>query len=109
MEIQLTLFEWITACGEEAQVARPRYEVYIHSYSWKEKKKLKLACFGYHCKFCGRRDHLEVHHKTYLHFGNEQLDELEVGCRWCHRGIHLSIDDWSCGQMTFTLFKPTWR
>jgi hypothetical protein len=57
------------------------------------------------CEECGRREPLELHHRTYTHpcfdwgdhslpiFGLETTDNLVALCRECHRSRHVGPDD----------------
>ena len=36
------------------------------------------------CRLCGADADLEVHHRTYARWGQEQLDDVTVLCRGCH-------------------------
>jgi len=45
---------------------------------------------GYQCqgKDCGSRVRLQVHHKTYVRFGNERMGDLVTLCESCHAKEH---------------------
>jgi 5-methylcytosine-specific restriction endonuclease McrA len=68
--------------------AQRRYRIYMHSPQWDFKRRMALARDGYACKECGSTRRLEVHHLTYIHFGNEKLDEIISLCRVCHEKHH---------------------
>jgi hypothetical protein len=58
------------------------------SNEWYEMRNGAIEHFG-ECNKCGSRDRLTVHHRHYRTFGgNEKLDDLEVLCFDCHKGIH---------------------
>lgn len=69
------------------QFSKEAYDKYIASRAWKNKRTLALERAKNRCERCGFSTWsvtLEVHHKTYEHFGNEPLDDLEVLCEKCH-------------------------
>lgn len=75
---------------------RCKYEGYLQSRRWFEKRRAKLFNANFTCERCGYSvDNnslvdipLDVHHKTYAHFGDEPLTDLEVLCRNCHEKHH---------------------
>jgi len=63
------------------------YKEYINSSKWKLKRKQKLAQAGERCGMCGISkwsSKIDVHHRTYDHFKNEPMEDLEVLCPACH-------------------------
>jgi 5-methylcytosine-specific restriction endonuclease McrA len=79
----------------EEMVRQCKYEGYITSRRWYAKRKLKLIQMDFTCERCGYRSYdedsikkLDVHHKTYDHFGEEPLSDLIVLCRDCHQKEH---------------------
>lgn len=42
---------------------------------------------GYECRTCTSKSDLEVHHRTYERFGNEELGDLVTLCHECHEAI----------------------
>ena len=68
------------------------YYEYIQSEDWNRKRRERLAIDGYKCVVCGRSDvPLQVHHRSYDHLGDEQMDELITVCETCH-GIITDIE-----------------
>ena len=74
---------------------RCKYEGYLLSQAWYEKRKLKLFNSDYTCEKCGYCSYksieerpLDVHHKTYERLGNELPGDLMVLCRKCHGENH---------------------
>ena len=68
------------------------YLEYINSAAWRHKRKAKLESIGWHCERCLLSRYsvkLDVHHKTYEHFKNEPLEDLEVVCKDCHQKADL--------------------
>jgi 5-methylcytosine-specific restriction endonuclease McrA len=41
----------------------------------------------YRCRGCDATENLEVHHRTYAHFGSERPEDLTVLCHECHDAI----------------------
>lgn len=67
---------------------RKKYQLYLRSAKWKSKRKARIFQDSGQCVFCGSRHKLEVHHKTYQRFGNEQLNDLVTLCEACHKKTH---------------------
>ena len=62
------------------------YVDYITSDTWKEKAREVRLRAGYECEECGMGGcELQVHHKHYDSFGNEDLRDLQCLCIACHR------------------------
>lgn len=70
------------------------YNSYLSSPKWKAKRAKVIFRDAGVCQAtrrginCGSRFKLEVHHKTYMHFGNEPLCDLVTLCDECHTLIH---------------------
>ena len=62
------------------------YNRYINSRAWSEKRRQVMARDGNLC-VCGD-EAKEVHHKTYLNVGKENLSELVSLCKDCHDKYH---------------------
>jgi len=44
---------------------------------------------GWRCQFCGRRNNLEVHHRTFRsHLGGDSEENLVTACDDCHMALH---------------------
>lgn len=69
---------------------KKKYKDYLNSTAWKKLRKLKLEQCNC-CEKCGSDFKLQVHHKHYRTFGNEDLGDLEVLCIGCHRKEHPSL------------------
>ena len=76
---------------------RARYEGYLMSQRWADKRQQKLEEENYTCEKCGYNPNwstspiyvpLDVHHLTYDNLGDEPLEDLQVLCRSCHMLIH---------------------
>ncbi|MCD7805594.1 MAG: HNH endonuclease [Oscillospiraceae bacterium] len=71
------------ADGWRFKKGNPEYDRYIHSAAWRQIADRRLEQDNYTCCVCGKPA-TEVHHLTYEHFGNEQLDDLVSLCHRCH-------------------------
>ena len=63
------------------------YPHYLDSPEWKQLRRQVLVRANGRCEKCGALAS-EVHHKTYVHVGNEALEDLVALCSSCHRKIH---------------------
>jgi hypothetical protein len=65
------------------------YDAYIGSDAWRASPARldALRRDQYRCRGCNTTDNLEVHHRTYAHFGHERPEDLTVLCRECHDAI----------------------
>lgn len=59
------------------------YDKYMHSALWRAKAKQRLVLDGNVCQVCGN-EATDVHHLTYDHFRNENMEDLVSLCRDCH-------------------------
>lgn len=64
------------------------YEAYISSAKWRVKRQAALEAAGHRCQVCNGQDDLEVHHRTYDHFGDELPGDVTVLCGRCHEIFH---------------------
>lgn len=60
-------------------------EEYYESPEWGHKRRQKLEQAKYRCEKCGSPGRLDVHHLTYDRLYDEDLGDLQVVCRSCHR------------------------
>ena len=62
------------------------YEDYMASKEWDAKRKriLKRDCG---CRVCNHQHELQVHHRTYDRVGDEDMMDLTVLCRECHKTV----------------------
>ena len=65
-----------------------RYDRYMQTPEWKERRQLVLKRANYVCEGCGKAKATEVHHLTYERLGKEMLFDLVAVCDECHRKIH---------------------
>lgn len=66
------------------------YKHFLETPYWKGVALFVKRRDGWKCTKCGSTGHLEVHHNTYDHHGNEvfHLDELATLCKECHLKAH---------------------
>lgn len=65
-----------------------RYEEYLDTPEWKEKRRLVLLRAQGVCEGCRIAEATEVHHLTYSHAGEEFLFQLVAICGPCHKRFH---------------------
>jgi len=62
---------------------------HLQSKYWHDLKQAKLQKAGNYCEKCGKLSkHLDLHHKTYIHLGYEDLTDVILLCRQCHEAQH---------------------
>ena len=64
-----------------------KYNEYLQSYQWQDKRLRVLERDNYLCQSCLEQDATQVHHLTYKHVGNEPLFDLISVCDECHKSI----------------------
>ena len=66
------------------------YEAFLQSRFWRECKQKVMARDHNECRNCQSQKHLEVHHLSYKHHGDEfnHLDDLVTLCHVCHALCH---------------------
>lgn len=70
-----------------------KYEQYLLSEAWKQKRKQRLKIDNYKCQMCGctgtMNNRLTVHHFTYHNLFNEDVEkDLVTLCQVCHKSVH---------------------
>lgn len=70
-----------------------RYNAYLRSPEWAEKRRRVLARCKRVCEGCGAAPATEVHHLTYEHVCAELLFELVGLCKSCHDRVHAEPSD----------------
>lgn len=71
------------------KTTRACYSKYLRSRHWFNFRNKALDHYGTHCQSCGGNHRIEVHHLNYKHVGSEELSDVTVLCRTCHRTRHL--------------------
>lgn len=69
-------------------VYEKHYLQYLKSDEWKAKRLEVLKRDNSKCQICSSSEQLDIHHKTYENFRNENLDDLQTVCRKCHKELH---------------------
>ena len=64
------------------------YHDYLQSNEWKRRRKIALKFWNHKCSLCNGGKNLDVHHRTYERLGKENLNDLIVLCRSCHKLFH---------------------
>lgn len=66
------------------------YAVYLRTAHWRQVRLKALHRAQYRCEKCQVGWLLQVHHRTYVHLGEEQKypQDLQALCRECHRAAH---------------------
>ena len=78
------------------------HKSYIQTKKWKQIRKEVLERDGRKCVICGSKSRLEIHHKTYENWKNENLDELVTLCKTCHTTVHgISSGDGNYVEMLY--------
>jgi 5-methylcytosine-specific restriction endonuclease McrA len=67
------------------------YKGYMSSSAWAAKRLLVLKRDDCICKSCGKAKATEVHHLSYIHFGDEPLFDLVSVCSKCHRRLTIVL------------------
>lgn len=73
---------------KEQEAWREKYDEYMQSPEWQDKRSLVLVRAAYICEGCGKAPAQQVHHLTYDHLGDEFLWELRAVCMKCHERLH---------------------
>jgi hypothetical protein len=64
------------------------YNEYLASPEWHNRRQIALTNAQHRCQACNARFSLDVHHRTYIRFQNEEPEDLIVLCRKCHKVFH---------------------
>lgn len=86
--------------GRRRHAHSAQYKAHLRSPEWARIRRTALERAGYRCAFCGQSKaklrtlgrHLEVHHNTYEHLGDEQPGDLTVLCAGGRGGCHAAAD-----------------
>jgi len=66
-----------------------KYEEYLKTAAWAEKRKAAKKRANYRCQTCGvSHRKINAHHNTYERLGDELPSDLLVLCEPCHRTFH---------------------
>ena len=77
-------------CGKSSKLTwwQKQHLKYLQTKKWKDKRLLVLERDNNQCQNCKSTSNLHVHHLTYKHWRNEELEELITLCSSCHSSIH---------------------
>lgn len=66
------------------------YAEFLQTPYWQSVRATMLERSDHRCHRCNAREHLQVHHISYEHRGDEMrhLELLVVLCRDCHASVH---------------------
>lgn len=72
------------------QIASLPYSEFLETRYWKLISHIVKIDKGFACELCGSKEHLEVHHTSYEHHGDEahHLEDLICLCHKCHSKQH---------------------
>ncbi len=83
---------WNEDLIEEALDPLPKclpYHLYIDTQEWKSRANAARARADHRCQVCNsNKKRLDVHHRTYVRYGNEYNRDLIVLCCDCHSLFH---------------------
>ena len=68
------------------------YPRYLESDAWMELRLKVFERANWRCEQC-KAPATEVHHLTYIHVGNEAMEDLQALCRQCHKRQHRRINE----------------
>lgn len=85
--IKVTEYSHVNAPRAE-KPTKTKYQDYMQTAAWREKRSERLEMDGYCCALCGDKNDLEVHHLTYDRLGNESMEDLITVCHSCHEMLH---------------------
>jgi len=70
-------------------MSRQQKKDHLQSEYWSKLKVAKLQQCGNYCEKCGKLSkHLDLHHKTYIRLGFEDISNVILLCRTCHEHQH---------------------
>lgn len=79
----------LSESGEDPdELLQMPYWRYLRSKHWDIVRRRSLAIAENRCFYCGTKEHLDVHHRTYRRRGCELDEDLVVLCRTCHGFEH---------------------
>jgi len=82
----------LSRLAQQARIAELRtmpFAEYRVQREWQVRRVQALTRARYRCQMCSRHDAtLDVHHRSYEHYGNERPEDLVVLCRSCHQKFH---------------------
>lgn len=76
-----------TLYNSVSQAQSQEYLRHMQSPEWRAIRKRRLIIDKHKCRTCCSPYQLQVHHRTYRNFGNEDMDDLITLCELCHDAI----------------------
>lgn len=71
------------------------YIDYLNGEEWKQKREERIKKDNNTCRMCGKTTDAQVHHKTYVNIGAEDIDnDLITLCKTCHKKLHEVQNKW---------------
>jgi len=72
------------------EISSKNYYEYLETKHWKIVRDYKIVSVNSRCQVCNTWKNLNVHHRTYIHLGEEfnYLEDLTVLCFKCHEKFH---------------------
>jgi 5-methylcytosine-specific restriction endonuclease McrA len=61
---------------------------YLRSRHWQGKSRAAKKYHGHRCGICLATRQLDTHHLTYKRIWHENMNDLQVLCRACHKKEH---------------------
>jgi 5-methylcytosine-specific restriction endonuclease McrA len=71
-----------------AELHQMTYAEYLRTPEWRARRNRVLIRAGHKCELCNASGLIDVHHRTYDHYAQEQQNQLMALCRSCHRRFH---------------------
>ncbi len=84
------------------------YEQYLQTPEWQEKRALVLERDAQRCRACNSDEKLEVHHRTYVRRGYEDLNDLTTLCEGCYEHFHKKIRQDDIMARTYSTPRPVY-
>jgi hypothetical protein len=78
----------ITKKNRQYKRCPKRYEVYLRSHWWEERKNKYYQKNGRKCAICGQTEYIHLHHIYYGDYGNEPDEQLVAFCKYHHDLFH---------------------
>jgi transcription elongation factor Elf1 len=85
--------EWQRERDEKNTEWWRRYNGYLQTPKWRDKRDRVLRRDNYVCKACEHRRATQAHHLTYKHAFDEPLFDLIAICDLCHESLHTMEHD----------------
>ena len=85
---------------------KEKYQLYLCSREWSEKKRAVHERCGGICERCGLNPVDAVHHLTYARKYDELLEDLQGTCDGCHKFTHGMSDSDPANRSRFSI--PSW-